>query len=563
MWITRYARVGGTAGVCLASLAAVVQVPIAYPQAAGAVPSSCQSVVFNRDEDTATFASDQDLDGDAGSDLVVGVPGTDVDGARDAGAVDVRYDLRTGYELRGWSYQPTPLNPQHLDESFFTPAVAPAAGDEFGAAVAIMCIDDGPGSDLAIGAPGVGGGRGAVTFALGSRAGVTASGALRVDGSTSGEHFGASLAALDHDIWIGAPDRTVDGLAGAGAIEHYRASGGTITHVETITEATPGIPGKLEAGDHFGQVLAVAKRYDGLPYLVVGEPDEDVGRINHAGAITVIRLDGYSATVDGAATYTQNTAGMPGVPEAGDRFGAAVAAHLRSIAVGVPGEDEGTARNAGAVDLIEPAGRIGPVAHARYLRRGTHGLPGRPEPGDRLGSALLIWGCRDSGRLSDSDVLYADPECLAMGAPGADVAGESQAGVVDNIAFDDRAQGGLALAAVTMPVLHQANWRDVGRLGGRPESDEHLGTALAALPFTDINDSDGSGEYDSGGAYLVIAVPGQNLDGTPDAGVAVVTDGDGTHLTIRDSTGPHANEAYGSGARGPATDAYSSESHSP
>ena len=116
-------------------------------------------------------------------------------------------------------------------------------------------------------------------------------------------------------------------------------------------------------------------------------------------------------------TLHQDSEGVPGVAEAGDAFGAAVA--LRSgtfvprVVVGAPGEDIGSEADAGAV-------------YRRYLRAGYrtgieyagHGLPGVPRSGDRLG-ATLATAVGSDGSL--------DP---VVGVPGADLDGRRDAGTV-------------------------------------------------------------------------------------------------------------------------------------
>ena len=62
--------------------------------------------------------------------------------------------------------------------------------------------------------------------------------------------------------------------------------------------------------------------------------------------------------VETAVALDQNSAGVPGVAEAGDRFGRSLdSVNVNSIgttrlAVGVPGEDVGAAGNAGSVQLF-------------------------------------------------------------------------------------------------------------------------------------------------------------------------------------------------------------------
>src|ERR671911_2949887 len=76
------------------------------------------------------------------------------------------------------------------------------------------------------------------------------------------------------------------------------------------------------------------------------------------------------------------------------------------LAVGVPGEDAGTAANAGAVQVLYGAAD-GLAADGRILAQGAGGVPGASEAGDRFGAALV------TGRFNSDG--YED---LAVGAPG-------------------------------------------------------------------------------------------------------------------------------------------------
>lgn len=117
---------------------------------------------------------------------------------------------------------------------------------------------------------------------------------------------------------------------------------GPSTQAITVTQASSGIPGSSENGDRFGDSVAVG-RLDGDRYadLVVGAPGED----RSAGRVTVIRGGSSGFARAGHRTLGQDTAGVPGVRESGDEFGAAVTLldgsgdRTPDLAVGAPGED--------------------------------------------------------------------------------------------------------------------------------------------------------------------------------------------------------------------------------
>ncbi|MGA4837906.1 hypothetical protein [Streptomyces sp. G45] len=88
----------------------------------------------------------------------------------------------------------------------------------------------------------------------------------------------------------------------------------------------PGVPGAEEPGDALGESLAVADvDGDGYGDIALGTPGEDVGSVKDAGSVVFVRGGAQGVTGTGAQVFHQNTANVPGVAEKGDAFGAAVA----------------------------------------------------------------------------------------------------------------------------------------------------------------------------------------------------------------------------------------------
>ncbi|MGW6062284.1 FG-GAP repeat protein [Streptomyces sp. NPDC055189] len=142
-------------------------------------------------------------------------------------------------------------------------------------------------------------------------------------------------------------------LAEGGGIHlHYGSpAGGSFgSRTQTLNQDTAGVPGIAEDGDRFGAALSVTDiNRDGRDDLIAGAPGEAIGSKAGAGAAWLLR-GGARGLLDagGAATsvaWNQDTARVPGVAEAGDAFGAAVAADdynadgVPDVTVGSPGEN--------------------------------------------------------------------------------------------------------------------------------------------------------------------------------------------------------------------------------
>lgn len=145
------------------------------------------------------------------------------------------------------------------------------------------------------------------------------------------------------------------------------------------------MPGTAEKGDRFGaSVHLVPGSTPGTATLLVGAPGENVGSAVDAGAVTIARISSATADLRGKArTVNQNSAGMAGTSERGDQFGAAVSS-MRSgsrtlFLVGAPGEDAGTNRDAGMVQTI---------GTGKGWTQNSKGVPGHAETGDRMGASL-------------------------------------------------------------------------------------------------------------------------------------------------------------------------------
>jgi len=403
---------------------------------------------------------------DVFDDLAVGVPGEDVGGAVDAGAVSILYGSAAG--LTGG-----PL----LTES------PPRAGARFGAALAASDFNFDRAGDLAVGAPDAtvaGAARaGRVTVLLGSNVpgGPTGlgSGGIRVfrqgagglpGQAEAGDRFGAALAPGDmvtggsfsDDLAIGAPGEDVGGAVDAGAVNMIEG---------TEAGLRPGalyLQGNPERGDRFGSALTL-NGFLGAPGgddLAVGAPGETVGGVAGAGAVSV--FDGTATTPGRERLLHAGLANSPPV-EAGDAFGASLGwytvhpdGRLMTLVVGAPGRNRFGA-DAGAVFPCYAYGQ-GVLCDQHRLQLGGAG----PEAGDRHGAAVSGGSYLTSDRnFFDADGL----EDVVVGAPGETVGGARGAGAA-TIVYGHQ-------YFVNADLLYQGH----GGIGGTPEAGDAFGAAVA------------------------------------------------------------------------------------
>ncbi|MFF3943486.1 FG-GAP-like repeat-containing protein [Streptomyces sp. NPDC001902] len=303
-----------------------------------------------------------DLNGDGYADLVVGSPGEDVGSDTDAGSVTVVWGSRSG--LSGATTVADP---------------APTAHDRFGWSLAVADFSGDGKPDLAVSGKGTdvwvlkGGfskastataryalkvplkkdGYLPITLTSGDLDGdrvadlvvhgigtttarptvVTYRGAASGLGHpvtlAGGDAFGRPVATGDlngdgrDDLVVGDPGNINDAFGGGAVHIHLGGPEGvSVQPSQTLTQATPGIPGEDEYGDAFGESVATGDvDGDGRADLVVGVSDETIGKVTAAGAALVLRGAPGGVMTSGALSLNQGTPGVPGSSEAVDRFG--------------------------------------------------------------------------------------------------------------------------------------------------------------------------------------------------------------------------------------------------
>lgn len=139
------------------------------------------------------------------------------------------------------------------------------------------------------------------------------------------------------DIVVG---RAIDGydsdldtpLAKGGMITYLPGSptGPDVSLAHSFNQDSQGIPGVAEGADgygnsdNFGTGVSVGDTDgDGFADVSVGVPGESFDGTTHAGSVVTLHGTVNGLTGNGAAVYSQDTAGVPGAAESQDRFGSA------------------------------------------------------------------------------------------------------------------------------------------------------------------------------------------------------------------------------------------------
>lgn len=382
-------------------------------------------------------------------------------------------------------------------------------GAHFGQAIAFPDLTRDGFLDVAVGAPDhdvlSAPGAGIVLLGRGSALGLDigllgASGVSlinrRVDARTFGAaltpsgRFGATLVAGDfngdghRDLAIGAPGQNQVFVMLSPSGPHVTLSG------------TGGFGSALAAADFDG---------DGRDDLAVGAPTalRNGGQGNvAAGQVVVFR--GTATGMSLLQTIAQNSLPDPnavGGPEAGDAFGAALAAGnvngdgFDDLVIGAPGEGYAGVAAAGVVYVV-PGAPGAPLAVGSAVQRETSTLPAPfagPTANARFGEVLALGDFnRDIFRVHD----------VVVGVPRQRVGAANEAGMVVVI------PGALGLATTVATVFTATS------LGGTPQAGARFGQCLATGSF------DGDSVAD-----LAIAAPRESVGSATLAGRVYVVHG--------------------------------------
>lgn len=331
-----------------------------------------------------------DLDDDGYDDAIVGIPGEDVDGAADAGAAVVFWGSPTGLHGTDSTWLVNPEGPRagaHFGRAieaarYFAPDPSdPDANPRDSIAVleddALLFFTTPPSGTAAAHrlaqADRTVRARDLAPKAKGSAAASDTGFEFRnlshgnynedswadlaISGVTTGDDPGAGsvqvlMGAADPELlgdggtfpggpavvsgdWDGTgQDDLAIGDTGAGAplgggialyLGRGDSSGLDPQPAQQWTQDSPGVPGTAEAGDQWGADLSAGDTDgDGHPDLAIGAPGEDIGTVRDAGAVWVLRGDSTGLTATGAKSFDQQLDTVPGAAETGDHWGGQV-----------------------------------------------------------------------------------------------------------------------------------------------------------------------------------------------------------------------------------------------
>jgi hypothetical protein len=458
-----------------------------------------------------------DLNGDGFDDLVVGVPGEEVNGQAGAGALSVIYGGPGGLSTTGNQFW-TQDSPGIIGTA--------QAGDNWGASVATGDFDGDGYADVAAGLPNQDVedqvDAGAVIVLYGSPVGLTQQ---DNDGwtqdnptiggqSEAGDHFGASVAVGDFDrdgfddLAMGSYGESVDPINGAGAVNvlYGGPSGLGRSGNQFWAQDVPGVLDQGETDDFFGWSLSAGDfNADGIDDLAIGTLLEDVNGAADAGGVNVLYGSFRGLSTTGNQFWTQDSSGVLDASETNDQFGRSVTSAdfngdgFDDLAVGASGEGIGSQSSAGAVNvLLGSAGGLSSTGN-QFWNQDSSGILDQSEPADSFGYSTS-GGDFDGNGFDD----------LAIGTVFEDVGAIANAGST-NVLYGTAA--GLSSAG------NQFWNQNSPGIGGQSETNDFLGIAVAGADF------DGDGRDDLG-----IGVYGEGYPGLTSAGAVTVIYGSASGL---------------------------------
>ncbi|MEV1286104.1 DNRLRE domain-containing protein [Micromonospora sp. NPDC049679] len=315
-----------------------------------------------------------------------------------------------------------------------------------------------------------------------------------------GDRFGTSISSYDAnndgctDLAVGVPGEDVGtpSLADVGVVYVLLgAPAGLAKGPASLTyhQDMAVIPDSGEAGDSFGYSVAGSRTASGEPFLVIGVPAEDIGTGMDTGLVHYLRGNINVALSQGG--------GIPGAAEIDDRTGYAVTASTYHWAVSSAGEAIGAEAFAGFVNVFTHELVSGLPKLAAAVGENSAGVSGDAEANDNFGKSISLAPYRPVGAPTGTA-----ESLLAVGAPGEDLDGVADAGMVQR--FHIKTTGFTEL----LPAITQST----AGIAGDNEDGDYFGEVVLLVntaPAAEATDQT---------LLLAVGVPGKDPTGTTDAG---------------------------------------------
>ncbi|MER7489158.1 VCBS repeat-containing protein [Streptomyces sp. NPDC126497] len=297
---------------------------------------------------------------------------------------------------------------------------------------------------------------------------------------------------------------------------------------------------------------------DGIRDTAIADPEATVAGVRKAGEVHVVYGGGK-----GTLTVSQEPADVPGAPEAGDRYGYALAVYdadldgCSDLVIGSPYEDIGTAADSGFVHLVygSPEGlNAGGRAVKEFYQGNGKALAGAAEAGDWAGYAVaagktasgspyLLIGlpgesvgtvedagtfCYVHGTAQTVVCVGQDTDAGGAVAEQDDRFGSSLAATSTHFAVGNPGEslgtttfaGGVSVFSHTLssgrPKLLTGMAQDQDAVLGAEEVGDQFGAAVAMVPYR------ASGATSTTESLLAVGTPGEDLATTVDAGAVQV-----------------------------------------
>jgi len=230
------------------------------------------------------------------------------------------------------------------------------------------------------------------------------------------------------DLAVGVYFESIGGAIHCGAVNVLYGSG---TGLDDLNDQfwhqdSAGIAEIAETDDRFGMFVTFGDfNDDGFDDLAIAAPFEDLNGINDAGVVHVIYGTALGLRATGSQLWHQDVAGIAESAEVGDMFGRSLTSGdyngdgFADLAIGVPGENYGTAVDGGVVHVLFGSATGLLATGSKLYHQNVAGIADIIESGDNFGWDLASGNFNGDTR-----------DDLAIGVPGENINSFARAGAV-------------------------------------------------------------------------------------------------------------------------------------